>query len=93
MGINTTAKSDINWVSLPFHSTYSKLSDIGNELGYAKVSTVGRWDVPLQKFMTVTWNDIEEIWEGDTATLTAGTAIFLDTNQNFPWSPAANNPS
>jgi len=52
--------TDINWMSLPYDSDYTQASDITNELGSGKITSVGKWDRVKHKVVTYSFLQLRE---------------------------------
>ena len=93
--INSTATIDQNWISVPYHVTYGKLSDIGEEIGHTVISKVVAWSVlipQVQNYRSVWYDDLFEVWDGEDDDFMPGMGIMLVCNdgQDFVWTPTVN---
>jgi len=76
--------TDINWLSLPYNTIYTKASDIANELGSGKIRTVGKWNPAKQKAITYTY--AKGKWRGADFTISPGEGVFIAGLQtDFDW--------
>ena len=93
--INSTATIDQNWISVPYHVTYGKLSDIGEEIGHTVISKVVAWSVlipQVQNYRSVWYDDLFEVWDGEDDDFMSGMAVMLvcKDGQDFVWTPTVN---
>jgi len=76
--------TDINWLSLPYNTIYTKASDITGELTEAKIRVVGKWNPAKQKAITYTY--AKGKWRGSDFSISPGEGIFIAGLQtDFYW--------
>jgi hypothetical protein len=86
------ASPNMQWLSLPYASTYAKASDIvvdieGNTGGYAntKILEVGKWDAVLERFMVFEWTN--NGWQGSDFPIAPGEGVYFKPSAPFVWHP------
>jgi hypothetical protein len=82
---NNAPKKNVNWISIPYTGTYSKASDIANELTSGKVVEIGLWNPVTQT--TVRWYWTGSIWSGTDFVFSPGDGIYITIASDFNWQP------
>ena len=83
---NSPPKNNINLISVPCTGTYSRASDIANELTSSKVIEVGMWDSVTQTMLMWSWTGSD--WTGTDFTFNPGDGIFIRIASSFNWQPS-----
>jgi len=83
--MNSPPKKNVNWISIPYTGTYSKASDIANELTSSKVVEIGLWNPVTQT--TVRWYWTGSTWTGTDFAFSPGDGIYLTIASDFNWQP------
>jgi hypothetical protein len=82
---NSPPKNNINLISVPYTGTYSRASDIANELTPSKVTEIGMWDPVTQTMLNWRWTG--SAWTGTDFTFNPGDGIYIMIASSFNWQP------
>ncbi len=98
-GFNSTL-ANTNWISIPYESTYTKASDIVNEIEGGtgsgtnqKINTITLWKPNSQDVESFKYNPLLGKWVGSDFSINAGDGISLILSgniSNFNWTVAGN---
>jgi hypothetical protein len=83
--LNTPPMKNVNWLSIPFTGTYSKASDISNELTSMNITEIGLWNSVTQT--TVRWFWTGSMWTGTDFAFSPGDGIYIIIASDFNWQP------
>ena len=90
--LNPPILSNVNWISLPYTSTYAKASDmvidIEGSIGpgaNTKITEVAKWDSATQTVITYAWT--ASGWLGTDFMINPGDGIYLKIVASFTWTP------
>jgi len=83
--LNSGPKKNVNWISMPYTGTYSKASDIANELTSSKVVEIGLWNPTTQTTVRFYWTG--SAWAGTDFTFNPGDGIYITIASSFTWQP------
>ena len=82
---NNAPKKNVNWISVPYTGTYSRASDIANELTSGKVTEIGLWNPVTQTTVLWYWTGLK--WTGTDFTFIPGDGIYITIVTDFSWQP------
>ncbi len=83
--LNAPPKNNVNWLSIPYTGTYSRASDIANELTSANITEIGLWNPVTQT--TVRWFWTGSMWTGTDFAFSPGDGIYIIIASDFSWQP------
>jgi N-acetylneuraminic acid mutarotase len=90
--LNPPTLGNVNWISLPYTSTYAKASDIVIHIegsigpgAHTKITELGRWDPATQTVIKYMWT--ASGWSGTDFMINPGDGIYLKIVASFTWTP------
>jgi hypothetical protein len=83
---------NLNWISLPYTSTYAVASDIVMDIegstgpgANTKITEIAKWDAATQTLIKYSWT--ASGWMGTDFVINPGDGIYLKIVTNFTWTP------
>jgi len=90
--LNPPSRGNVDWISLPYTSTYAYASDIVKHIegsigpsANTKITEVARWDPATQTMIRYAWTVTG--WSGTDFTIGPGDGIYLKIVADFTWTP------
>ena len=90
--VNPPSRGNLNWISLPYTSTYADASDIVTHIegstgpsANTKITEVAKWDVAAQALIKYAWSPSG--WSGTDFTFAPGDGLYLKIVADFTWMP------
>jgi len=89
---NQPSRENINWISLPYTSTYATASDVVMHIegstgpsANTKITEVAKWNPVTQALAVYAWTPTG--WSGDNFSIAPGDGIYLRIVADFTWTP------
>jgi hypothetical protein len=76
-------KGNVHWFSLPYRTTYTKASDISNELTSTRIDVVAKWNPATQT--PILWFFLRGEWRGTDFAISPGDGLYIGAVKAFSW--------
>jgi len=83
--LNPPSKTNYNFISLPYTTSYTNAQSITNELTSTKVVELGRWDSATNSWEK--WTYSGGTWAGTNFAINPGDGFYMVIASGFSWAP------
>ena len=83
--MNPPSKSNFNFISLPYTTSYTNAQSITNELTYTQVVELGHWDAASHSWQK--WTYSGGTWAGANFDIMPGDGFYMVIASSFTWGP------